>query len=197
MNEIPVENPEKVDREEFVISLPQVLDPARTAESIVAAALEVSTRKMGLSNIGTLISSLKQGEAEAFNYYCYHIARELGSVLGSWSKNIRAIYTCNYDEAVIEEADFGNMRNFFLIHMIIWAEQKNKALNALLDAMDAAMVQQHRLLLGRDRIKSILDAQVIDDEDVRNRTGYAALLNSLFQPPIQVWGKNGFMHNVS
>ncbi|MDD5701143.1 MAG: hypothetical protein PHU23_03745 [Dehalococcoidales bacterium] len=197
MSEIPVENPEKVSREEFVISLPQVLDPVRTTESIVATALEVSTRKMGLSNTGTLISSLKQGEAAAFNYYCYHIAKELGSVLGSWSKNIKAIYTCNYDEAVIEEDDFGNMRNFFLIHMIIWAEQKNKALNALLDAMDAAMVQQHQHMLGQNQLKSILDAQVIDDEDVRNRTGYAALLNSIFQPPIQVWGKNSFKHNVS
>ena len=189
MNQIPIEKQNKISREEFVRPLPRLLDPVSAVESIVTAALESSTRKMGLSCAESFIACLKQRETAAFNYYCYNIARELGKMLGSWSNSIKAVYTCSYDEAASGEDDFDCVSNPLLIHMIVWAEQKSKALNALLEALDRAMVQRHQLLLSHDQLRHMLDAQVVDDEDVRDRTGYAALLNSIYQPPIQVWGE--------
>jgi len=35
----------------------------------------------------------------------------------------------------------------------------------------------------------VLDVQVVDDGDVKNRTAYGALLSSLFQRPIKVWDR--------
>jgi hypothetical protein len=190
MNDVPVENQRKSSQESKIItSAPRLLDPVKTMESVLTAALKASSEKKGISDTDTFLTFLKQRDAAAFNYYCYHIAKGLGEVLGSWSNNIRAVYACNYDEDIPCEDSCEEKLAFFNVHLIIWAEQKSKALDSLLEAMDRSMVHWHRGLLGDNKLQHILDAQIIDDEDMRNRTGYAALINSVYQPPIRVWGK--------
>jgi hypothetical protein len=101
MNDIPVENQRKTSQESTLIaSVPRLLDPVKTMESVLTAALEASSQKKGINDTEAFLNSLKQRDASAFNYYCYHIAKGLGEVLGSWSNNIRAVYACNYDEDV-------------------------------------------------------------------------------------------------
>ena len=187
MNKIPVQKQGKGHNGELAVSLPHRLDPVSTVESVVTKALKTSANKMGLGNVKALIALMKEGDSVAFNYYNYNIAKQLGEVLGSWDKNIRAVYAHDYDDATPEEACFENASPFSLVHMIIWAEHKTKALDALVETIDRAMVQHHRHMLGRINLEHVLDVQLIDDEDVRNRTGYAVLLKSIYQPPIQVW----------
>ena len=189
MKTVPVEKTEKQYQEEVAISAPRLLDPISTVESVVTRALETSARKMGVGNIDAFIDCLKKHDATAFSYCHYHIAKELGIVLGSWNKNIRNVYAYNYDNTDSDEDGYANILAFSLIHIIVWAEQKTKALNALIEAIDRLMVQHYRRMLGLKSLEHVLDIQVIDDEDVRNCTGYAALLKSLYQPPIQVWGQ--------
>lgn len=191
MKKVPAEKEQKTHKEKPAASAPRLLDPVSTVESIVTTALATSAQKMGLGDTDVFVDCLKKCDCTAVSYYCHNVAKELGEVLGSWSNNIRAVYACNYDDGTSGECCLGgNTATLTLIHMIIWAEHKNKALNALIEAMDGAMVQRHRRLLGLNQIKHVLDAQVIDDEDVRNRTGYAVLLRSIHLPPIQVW-RNG------
>jgi len=191
LNKIPVKKQGKGHNGELAVPLPRRLDPVSTVESVVTKALKTSANKMGLGDVKALIARMKEGDSAAFNYYNYNIAKELGEVLGFWDKNIRAVYAHDYDAATPEEACFENTSPFSLVHMIIWAEHKTKALNALVEAIDRAMVQHHRHMLGRIKLEHVLDVQVIDDEDVRNRIGYGALLQSIYQPPIQVW-RSGF-----
>jgi hypothetical protein len=159
-------------------------------ESVVTKALKTSANKMGLGDVKALIARMKEGDSVAFNYYNYNIAKQLGEVLGSWDKNIRAVYAHDYDDATPEEACFENASPFSLVHMIIWAERKTKAADALVETIDRAMVQHHRHMLGLVNLEHVLDVQVIDDEDVRDRRGYGALLKSIYQPPIQVWRRD-------
>ena len=187
MNKIPIQKQGNGYNEELATSLPRRLDPVSTVESVVTKALKTSANKMGLGDVKALIARMKEANSVAFNYYNYNIAKELGEVLGSWDKNIRAVYAHDYEGATPEEACFENASPFSLIHMIIWPERKTKALDALVETIDRAMVQHHRHMLGLIKLEHVLDVQVIDDEDARNRTGYAALLKSIYQPPIQVW----------
>ena len=187
MNKIPAEKQGERHNEGLPVPIPYQLDPVTTIESVVTEALKTSANKMGLDNVKALISRLKEGNSVAFNYYNYNIAKQLAEVLGSWDKDIRAVYAHDYEGATPEEGCFENVSPFSLVHMIIWAEHKTKALNALVEAIDRAMVQHHRHMLGLNKLEHVLDAQVIDDEDVRSRTGYAVLLKSIYQPPIQVW----------
>lgn len=187
MNKIPVKKQGKGHNEELATSLPRRLDPVSTVESVVTKALKTSANKMGLGDEKALIARMKEADSVAFNYYNYNIAKQLGEVLDSWDKNIRAVYAHDYEGATPEEACFENASSFSLIHVIIWAERKTKALDALVETIDRAMVQHHRHMLGLNNLEHVLDVQVIDDEDVRNRTGYGVLLKSIYQPPIQVW----------
>ena len=187
MNKIPAEKQGERHNEQGPVSTPHQLDPVTTIESVVTKALKTSANKMGLDNVKALISRMKEGDSVAFNYYNYNIAKQLAEVLGSWGKDIRAVYAHDYEGATPEEACFENVSPFSLVHMIIWAERKTNALDALVETIDRAMVQHHRHMLGLNKLEHVLDAQVIDDEDVRSRTGYAVLLKSIYQPPIQVW----------
>lgn len=187
MNKNLVEKQGERHNEELIVPTPHQLDPVSTVESVVVKALKTSANKIELGDVKALISRMKGGDPLVFNYYNYNIAKQLAEVLGSWDKDIRAVYAHNYEGATPEEACFEDASAFSLVHMIIWAERKTKALDALIETIDRAMVQHHRHMLGLNKLEYVLDAQVIDDEDVGSRTGYAALLKSIYQPPIQVW----------
>ena len=188
LNEIPVEKQRERHNEERPVSTPHQLDPVSTVESVVTKALKTSANKMGLGNTKALIARMKEGDSVAFNYCNYSIAKQLGAVLGLLDKKIKAVYICDYYDATPEDVCFCEAPPVSLVHMIIWVERKTKAVDALVAAMDHAMVQHYSHMLGLHELQHVLDAQVIDDEDVRNRTGYGALLQSVYQPPIQVWG---------
>ena len=70
---------------------------------------------------------------------------------------------------------------------MVWTGRKTGALNSLVEALDGALAQQLFHLLGRGPRAHVLDVQIVDDTDVQNRTGYGALLSSLYHRPIKVW----------
>jgi hypothetical protein len=187
LSKIPIKQQGKAKNVEPATSLPGRLDPASTVDSIVNKALRTSVKKMALSDVKALIACIKEGDPVACSYCHYFIAKELGEILGGLDNNIRAVYAYDYDDNLSHENCSENRLPFSLIHMIIWAGRKTKALNALIEAMDRALVQHHRYLLGLSDLQHVLDIQVIDDEDVKARTGYAALLKSIYQPPIEIW----------
>lgn len=191
MNRISTGKQEERHSADLPVTTPHQLDPVSTVESAVREALASSASKMGLGNVGAVISHMKEGSSMAFNYYNYNIAKQLAEVLGSWDTEIRAVYTHDYEGATPEEAGLEDAPSSSLIHMIIWAERKTKALDALLETIDHAMVRHHKQMLGLSRLRHVLDAQVVDDEDVRSRTGYAVLLRSIYEPPIQIWRSSG------
>ena len=186
MSEIPSKKQSKGNDKGIAASSPRRLDPVAVVESVIKKALISSADKMGPCDVKAIINCIKKGDPTACSYYHYNIARELGRVLGSWDVNIRAVYALGYDDNTSAEEGAENFA-FSLVHMIIWAERKTKALNAMIEAIDRAMVQVYRKLFEMGELQRVVDIQVIDGEDVKNRTGYAALLKSIYQMPIQVW----------
>jgi len=166
------------------------MDPAGTVESVVNRALKNSADKMGFSNIKALVDCIKKGDPTACSYCHYNVAKELGEVLGIWDKDIKAVYAFGYDDNTTSEECYEDMSPSTLVHMIIWVGRKTNALKALGESMDRAMVQHQRRLLGLKELEHALDIQIIDDDDVKNRKGYAALLKSIYQTPVQVWISN-------
>lgn len=164
-----------------------VVEPADMAVSMVTEALRASAARMGLDDTAALISCIRRGDCTALSYYNHSIARQLADVLGSLSKDIRAIYAHDYEGATPEEAAFEDTPPVPSVHMIIWAQRKTRALDALVETMDRAIGQHHRHVLGLIGLEPVLDVKVVDDQDVKTRTGYAALLKSIYQPPIQIW----------
>lgn len=187
MNTVKAEAQKQKRNNEPSTTPSRVLDPESAIDSVVKKALDTSASRLGLNDSKRCLEQLNKCDSAAFNYYSYYFAKELGELLGSWSKNVKSVYACNYDSSISGEDCLESLPQFSLIHMIVRVEQKNHALNSLLESIDGALVKKHRQVFNLDRLEHALDAQVIDDQDVKNRTGYAAMLNSLYQPPIEIW----------
>jgi hypothetical protein len=163
-------------------------DAASTAEVVLTQAMEYCAQKMGLGSAEDAIESLKQGDSAACRYCSYSVAKQVAGALAALDENVKAVYVCDYD-ATPEDLCFGEAAQVSPVHVIVWTERKTNALNSLITALDRALAQNYASLMGLDKTAHVLDAQLVDDADVQNRTGYGALFSSLYHRPIQVWGR--------
>ena len=187
MIETSVEGTQSVDVIEMKVAEPdsQVPDLHGIVQAAVGIALEYCAQKSGVGYQQALMN-LGEGDRTTCGYYRYRLAREVARRLGMLDETIRAIYILDYD-ATPEDMCFCESRADPVLHLIIWVERRTGALDALATAMDRALVQCHRDLLGASRLRRLLDAQVVDDADVRARLGYGALLNSIHHRPVSIW----------
>jgi hypothetical protein len=175
----------QVDAELSVARL-RLPDAASTAEITLAEALEFCAQKLRLADRQAAIEHLRQGNSRACKYCHYSIAKHVAESLGRLDKNVKAVYVMDYD-ATPEDICFGEKTQISPIHLIVWAERKTSALGSLVEVLDRAMVQHYTDVIGTCHLAHLLDVQVVDDADVKNRVGYGAMLSSLHLRPIQVW----------
>jgi hypothetical protein len=170
------------------LSVPELRlpDTASTVAVALADALEFCAQKMGLAGRPAVVDHLRQGDSSACKYCHYSIAKHMADSLGALDKNVKAVYVIDYD-ATPEDVCFSEERQTSPIHLIVWAERKTGALNSLVEALDRALVEHYNDVIGTRQLAHLLDVQVVDDADVKNRVGYGAMLSSLHQRPIRVW----------
>lgn len=161
-------------------------DATSTAQLALDEGLSFCARKAGLKNGQTVIDRLRQGDSEICHYCRYGLAKKLAQSIGRLDDNVKSVYTVDYD-ATPEDRCYSNEGQTSPIHLIVWAERKTDALDALVKALDRALVEAYADLIDAPRLAHLLDVQVVDDTDVEARTGYGALLSSVHNRPIQVW----------
>ncbi|MDY7042064.1 MAG: hypothetical protein SVX38_14500 [Chloroflexota bacterium] len=161
-------------------------DAAGTVENALPIALQFCAQKMGLDSHQAVLDRLRQGDGVACKYCHYSLAKQVAEALGSLDENVKSVYICDYD-ATPEDRCFGQTVQTSLIHMIVWVKRKTGALNSLVEALDRILVQSYADLIGSRQSTNLLDVQMVDDADVKNRLGYGALISSLYNQPIQVW----------
>ena len=161
-------------------------DASSTAESIVKEAVEFCAAKMRLGDYQMVVEKLGRGDKSATSYCHYSIAKQVGESLGALDPTVQAVYIVDYD-ATSDDICFGTDRGIEPVHVIIQVERKTKALEALVEALDRALVRTYANLLSLQDLEHILDAQLVDGEDIKKRVGYGAMLSSLYRKPLQVW----------
>lgn len=161
-------------------------DAASTAEDVLAKALEFAADKTGAINIDALAKQLQQGDVLAGQYANYGLARQIAEALGTMDETVRAVYAFQ-DGATPEDAVFGEQPLDMTVHLIVWVGRKTKALASLVQGLDRALVERYAELVCMPGLAHLLDVQLVDDTEVENRLGYAALLTSLHNKPILVW----------
>lgn len=161
-------------------------DADSTAEITLTQALEFCAQKMKLAGPQAVVDSIQQGDRNACKYCHYSIAKQVAESLGALDENVKAVYVADYD-ATPEDLCFGTGTRTSPIHMIVWAERKTNALEALTEALDRAMAKRYANIVGPRQLTHLLDVQVVDDDDVENHIGYGAMLSSLYNRPIQIW----------
>lgn len=176
--------------ERIGISVALPMQPAEisvAAEAILAEALSYCAGKMDLDGPQTVAERLRQGDGVACGYCLYSVAKQVAEAIGSLDGNVRAVYTFDCDATPEDECLGEVARGMPLVHLLVWAQRKTAALCALVSALDRALVYAYADVLGEGQPASLLDVQVIDDADVGRRSGYGALLGSMYHRPVQVW----------
>lgn len=163
---------------EFVLS-----DASTLAENALSQALAFTAQKMGLDSPQAALDCLRQCNQTAFAYLYYSLATQVAEWAGSWDEDIKAVYLYDYDAAGEEFCEAGQPT---LMNLIVWARRKTSALNAMMEAADRALTRSYNQLLNA-QMAHLLDAQLIDDDDVTRRTAYGALLSSLYYKPVRIW----------
>jgi hypothetical protein len=165
----------------------QCAEMSVAADEILAQALSYCAGKMGLDGPQAVAERVCQGDRAACGYYVYSVAKQVAESVGSLDGNVRAVYTFDCDATPEDECLSEVARGALLVHLLVWTQRKTAALCALVSALDRALVRAYASALGVGQPASLLDVQVIDDVDVGRRSGYGALLGSMYHRPVQVW----------
>ena len=177
----------------FVAS-PGLPDVVGIAEKLFSEAMAFCACKIGAANgaVGdctAVVDLLRQCDRTAHAYCIYGMAKSVATSLGAMDENIKSVYVYDYD-ATPEDLCFDmSDPSAPMVHLIIWTERKTAALSALIAALDRALACVYADVLDRPQIKSLLDVQMIDNEDVDSCKGYGALLSSLHHRPMQIWAR--------
>ena len=170
----------------FSTSLLQIADAANAAEAALTNALLLCAQRIGAEGAESAIARVRDGDASACNYWQYALAGQVAEYLGTLDQDVKAVYLCEYD-ATPEDIAFSEMKPMAPIHLMVWVRRKTAALNSVVAALDRALVDTCRKRMGTPQLALLLDVQVIDDDDVERRAGYAAMISSLHHKPIQIW----------
>ena len=163
-----------------------VTDAASATEGLLDRALFYCAEKMHLHSTEAALDLLRQGDRMARWYAHHSLAEQMAGILGGLDGTVRSVFVYDLD-ATPEDLAFGELTPTSPIHMIVQAQRKSEALDALIEALERALVAEYASRVGPGQLEYLLDVQVIDDDDVKSGRGYAGLLRSLHNRPIQVW----------
>ncbi len=176
----------KTDVVEFSVSPVSVTDAANIADAAVNAALKFAVDKTQLEDTSAVVDRLKWGNSVTYGYFHYGLAKHMAQRVGELDQDVKAVYVWDEDMAS-EDKPFDGIAEPGPIHLIVWVQRRTNALESLLEALDRALTESYAKLMGARELQHVLDAQIIDDEAVEQRTGYGAMLSSVHYRPIEAW----------
>jgi hypothetical protein len=163
----------------------QLPSPETIAAGAHDAGLRHSIEMTRLTRL-QVIEGLQQGDYRTCQSYRYALAKEVAEALGALDEAVGAVYVMEYD-ATPEDVCFCTTGADPRIHLIVRAQRKTHALSALAAALDRALVAVYRDAVCMPDLRSLLDVQVVDEDDVAQRSGYGAMLSSIHHPPLRLW----------
>jgi hypothetical protein len=162
-------------------------DAGRMAERIVHQAISFCAEKTNVGDTQAALDRIRKGDRVACDYYVYGLTRSVATSLGALDEYAKAAYTLEY-EAIPDDACYTEVGpGAPLVHLIIWTERKTAAFYALVEMLDDALVRALAARFGRAPQQGVLDVQLVDDQDLANRTRYGALFQAIHHRPLQVW----------
>lgn len=176
----------KTKRTMYMASMVEVVDEG-TAARLIDEALRFAASKVGQSKTEDPQTVLADPSAQG--YFKYGLAKEVGEFLGRTDTTVKEVH--------MVETEYGSNPGQVLegveplhscLTLVVRVDRKTAALSSLISSLDQALVAKLRELRGFESISSILDAHLVDQQEVLERRGYGALLTSLYAHRLQVWG---------
>ncbi len=153
-------------------------------------ALEFCAKKAGLKGKEQARNVLLTGDCCVCEYLRYGLAQKMAEYLGSVDDTIQAIYTYEPEYATSADGAISARPNLSPgFNLIARVSRKSAALSSVAASMRSALAEEYRQLgcPNANALCSELDVRVVDEDEVKKRTGYGALISSLYVRPIEVW----------
>jgi hypothetical protein len=155
------------------------------AETIRDDAVEFARQQVDGEDAG-LMSLL--GRRDFLEIFKYGLESKIAEVLAATDRNVLAVYAVEAD--LNPEAEIsGELPLDVTAHLLVHVSVPSAALQAFIGALDRALLASLKELpspLFRERA-FILDVNLITEQDIQQRIGFAKLLTSPFAPPLKVW----------
>ncbi len=159
--------------------------------SMMEEAIAFCAEKTGARTREEVIDAILKGDCATCDYLKYGLAKKVGECLGSMDETVKAVY--------IYEPEYGTGVDSLLDHslgiksginLVAWVERKTAALSSIVASLNEALVEAcKRLGTSENGMRYLLDVKLADDNEVANRLGYGALVNSIYVRPTMVWSR--------
>jgi len=178
----------QMDEDLAAYALPQLRlpDAASAVQGVPDKALAYCAAEMRLSDPEAALELLRRGDRIARWYSHHSLGWQVAQILGDLDSTIQSVLVFDL-EAPPEDLGFGEPGPVLPIHLVVQAERKTGALYDLVGTLERALVEEYASRVDPVQRHNLLEVQVIDAHDVEKRQGYAGLLGSLLDCPIQVW----------
>ena len=156
---------------------------------MVQGAVESGARKLGRSEAETL-QAIRGGDCSICESVRYGLANRIAEYLGSVDPTVKAIYLYEPEYATEMDVAAPDRPNLTPgINMIVWANRKSAALFSVVASLNSALADEAKRLAcpKANALCWTLDTQIVDDEQVRERSGFGALIHSIYVRPIEIW----------
>jgi hypothetical protein len=171
----------------FVMALAIEKNPGDTRKFMTVAvrnALKYAATKSQQSGGRNLLASLEADDECAKNYFVYALARSLAEEIGYLDMQVSAGYVlCTEQE--------GHPEKPFPITLVLQATYATAALKSIIGQVceDIHAVLSSVAHLSPGAARSLIEIEVVEDEDVEMGRGVGAAIRSLWAPPLKVWSR--------
>jgi len=168
--------------------LSKISSLSEAAETIRNQALDLARAKLSSRQQDLSLGELL-GRRDFVDYFRYTLAQETAQVIAAYDQNVEAFYL--FEESANPDAETEDFlpTEDVTIHLLALVTSKSAASDAFITSLDSALTEAVNGLPSTAFAErtSILNVIPVTGEDVENRRGYAALLSSVFGPPLKIW----------
>jgi len=158
--------------------------------NMMEEAIEFCAEKAGLKGKEQAVEALRHGDCSVCEYLRYGLAKGVAEYLGSVDDTVKAVYIYEPEYATSGDGPLPGRPNLSPgISLIAWVRRKSAALSSVVTSVRSALAEEYRQLAcpKANALCYELDVTVADDDEVQRRTGYGALISSLYVRPMEIW----------
>lgn len=170
--------------------MPTIIFDTTVVGGMMADAIEFCAKKTSFKDREQVLEALRCGDCSVCEYLRYGLAKGVAEYLGSVDDAIKSVYIYEPEYATAMDVPIPDRPNLSPgISMIVWASRKSASLSSVVTMLGSALAEESRQLAcpKANALCWSLEVQAVDDDEVKGRTGYGALIGSLYVCPTEIW----------
>ena len=163
-------------------------------KAIVAKMMDEAVRycaeKANLNGSDKAVMALKGGDCNACEYMRHAVAIKMAEYLGSLDDSITAVYSFDPEYAIEPDSRVPGASTLQPgVNLIVRVNRKSAALFSAIASLTVALEREFQQVgcPSANALCRTIDVKVADEQEVERRSGYGALVHSLWVEPLEVW----------